>query len=99
MSAVRLGVGSRLIYDGEHAEVVELLERTVLLRTGSGEVIRLPLVSILNGQSPWFCLSTSPGSRPPTRAWRRGRWRRCWTSSATSIGLWCGSGLSTSGRC
>jgi transposase InsO family protein len=53
MSGVmRLGVGSRLIYDGEHAEVVELLERDVLLRTGTRSVVRVPLVAILDGRSP-----------------------------------------------
>ncbi|HJQ45766.1 MAG TPA: integrase [Amycolatopsis sp.] len=52
MSAVtRLGVGSRLLLDGEPMQVVELLDRDVLVRGASGDVRRVPLVTILDGRS------------------------------------------------
>lgn len=52
MSAVtRLGVGSRLLFDGEPMQVAEMLDRDVLLRDASGAVRRVPLVSVLDGRS------------------------------------------------
>jgi transposase InsO family protein len=49
MNAVtRLGVGSRLLFDGEPMQVAELLDRDVLLRGANG-VRRVSLVTILDG--------------------------------------------------
>lgn len=52
MSAtVRLGVGSRLLFDGEPMQVAELLDRDVLLRGASGDVRRVPVVTIMDGHA------------------------------------------------
>jgi transposase InsO family protein len=50
-AVIRLGVGSRLLFDGEPMQVTELLDRDVLLRAASGGVRRVPLVMILDGRS------------------------------------------------
>jgi len=60
-SVVQFGVGSRLVYDGEHAEVIEVLDRDVLLRMGPATVRRVPLVTILNGQSAGVRLLSADG--------------------------------------
>jgi len=60
-SVVRFGVGSRLAYDGEHAEVIEVLDRDVLLRTGPAAVRHVLLVTILSGQSAGVRLLSADG--------------------------------------
>jgi Helix-turn-helix domain len=50
-TVARIGVGTRLVYDGEAAEVVELLDRHVLVRDARQRLVRVSLVSLLADRS------------------------------------------------
>jgi transposase InsO family protein len=50
-TVARIGVGTRLVWDGEAAEVVELLDRHVLVRDARQRLVRVSLVSLLDDRS------------------------------------------------